>query len=233
MSASTPTSTDPDPAGVYATRVLNAAEQYAAAPLPAMFELHRSHDVTGVSGDGLVAAGMIFPLGGGAAYRWCSLQPPPGYPVRVQQASVFDSVAEVLAVHGHQGATSMAVTDPRTGVGADRRRPEAFMVTTHVPTDVVGWGAWFAEDGRAIVYRPPRTALLGIRQPMRHEVWRDAVELFRAESVTWLTSGTGAQLAGVVADRHSAAVRQAAIAEELARRSTVTEQQAHALHGNP
>lgn len=60
-----------------------------------LFELVRTKDVTGVSGVGVVAEGVVF-TDGTVVLRW-----------RGQHAStvVWSSLDSVLAVHGHDGAT--------------------------------------------------------------------------------------------------------------------------------
>lgn len=65
------------------------------------FELHRDVDHTGVSGTGVVADGVEFP-GGTCVLRW-----------RGERAStvVWGSVGDVLAVHGHGGATRLVWVD--------------------------------------------------------------------------------------------------------------------------
>lgn len=58
--------------------------------------LVRTDDVTGLSGTGYVAWLVQFP-DGKCVVRWCVSD--------VRQTAVFDSLADVLAVHGHDGRT--------------------------------------------------------------------------------------------------------------------------------
>ena len=58
--------------------------------------LVRTEDETGVSGTGVVAWVVQFP-DGRAVTRWCASE--------IRQTCVWDSVDEVLAVHGHDGRT--------------------------------------------------------------------------------------------------------------------------------
>lgn len=62
------------------------------------FVLRRDHDVTGVSGTGIVADGVLFPAAGKskAVVRW-----------RGERGStvVWDNLGHVKEIHGHDGAT--------------------------------------------------------------------------------------------------------------------------------
>jgi hypothetical protein len=68
-----------------------------------MFELHRDHDVSGVSGTGVVAEGIEF-SDGTVALRWLSAWP---------TSVVFNDrgMESVLAIHGHGGATRVVWKD--------------------------------------------------------------------------------------------------------------------------
>lgn len=68
---------------------------------PRTFELVRHHDVSGQTGTGVVAEGVQF-TDGSAALRWRG-----GHPA----TAVWPNVEEVLAVHGHQGATELRWLD--------------------------------------------------------------------------------------------------------------------------
>jgi len=71
------------------------------------FELHRITDITGVSGTGVVADGVVFP-DGVVALRWRS-----DWPTSV----VFHDrgIESVQAVHGHGGATRIVWLDMISG----------------------------------------------------------------------------------------------------------------------
>ncbi|MER5715756.1 hypothetical protein [Streptomyces sp. NPDC002132] len=75
---------------------------------PRRFHLQRNHDVTGVSGTGRVADGVLWP-DGSVSIRWRGDRP----------STVFwDDVAHAEAVHGHGGHTRIVWDDPapaRTG----------------------------------------------------------------------------------------------------------------------
>lgn len=67
------------------------------------FELHRIEDVSGSSGTGVIADGVVFP-DGRCAYRW-----------RVGVAKVAttvtaDRIEDVEALHGHEGRTRIVWT---------------------------------------------------------------------------------------------------------------------------
>lgn len=66
------------------------------------FDLIRHHDVSGVSGEGKVAEGVDF--GTKVAVRWCV----PGVPSSV---GVWDSIRDVMSVHGHNGLTEVRWID--------------------------------------------------------------------------------------------------------------------------
>ena len=63
--------------------------------------MHRDADVTGVSGVGLVAEGVVF-SDGTAVIRW-----------RGQHCStvVWDTLVDAVQVHGHNGATRFVFDD--------------------------------------------------------------------------------------------------------------------------
>lgn len=65
------------------------------------FRLHRIEDVSGVSGTGVVADGVVFP-DGHAAIHWRGQWP---------TTTSHPSMESVLAVHGHGGATRVVWLD--------------------------------------------------------------------------------------------------------------------------
>lgn len=67
----------------------------------------RHEDLTGISGTGLVAWGMVFP-DGHAVTRWCA--------TARRQTCVWTDLADVEFVHGHNGATEIVWLDPEVGV---------------------------------------------------------------------------------------------------------------------
>jgi len=72
--------------------------------LPRLFVLHRHADVTGRSGIGVVAVGVMF-ADGKAVTRWR------GVTTGVHQISVWESLDEVEAIHGHDGNTEIVWLD--------------------------------------------------------------------------------------------------------------------------
>lgn len=80
-----------------------AAAVSPAAPssLPRRFRLVRHFDVSGVSGIGTVAEGVQFD-DGAVALRWKGDHP---------STVAWDSIAAILAVHGHHGATDLEWID--------------------------------------------------------------------------------------------------------------------------
>ena len=65
------------------------------------FYLDRHQDPTGVSGTGMVAQGVLFD-NGKVALTWLTEWP---------SVTVYDSIAELGAVHLHEGATSLVWQD--------------------------------------------------------------------------------------------------------------------------
>jgi hypothetical protein len=60
------------------------------------FELHRDTDVSGVSGEGVVACGWRLPFGLGAVMRWYGAMPTYTY---------YRRFVWISRIHGHNGAT--------------------------------------------------------------------------------------------------------------------------------
>jgi hypothetical protein len=92
--------------------------------LPRRFALIRHIDYTGVSGVGVVAYGVAF-ADGQVVLRWCSTHP---------ATSMWNSIDDMLAIHGHGEATSVEWIDapygdleelpPTVGTRGRRRRRE-------------------------------------------------------------------------------------------------------------
>lgn len=61
------------------------------------FRLHRVEDVSGVSGTGVVAVGVVFPSGR-AVMEW--LGPP-------SSTCIYSSIGDVERIHGHEGRTKV------------------------------------------------------------------------------------------------------------------------------
>ncbi|MFI8104731.1 hypothetical protein [Streptomyces sp. NPDC086023] len=77
-----------------------AAEQ--PPDVPRRFHLLRHHDVSGVSGTGIVAHGVLWP-DGTASVRWTGERP---------STVTWDRISDAEAVHGHGGATEIVWLDP-------------------------------------------------------------------------------------------------------------------------
>jgi hypothetical protein len=73
----------------------------AEAPGPRLFHLERDVDVSGVSGIGRVADGIVWP-DGSASVRWRGEQP---------STVTWDQLAHAEAVHGHGGQTRIVFDD--------------------------------------------------------------------------------------------------------------------------
>jgi hypothetical protein len=70
-------------------------------PEPRVFHLQRDHDVSGVSGTGRVADGVLWP-DGTVTIRWRGDRP---------STVNWDRLADAEHVHGHQGATRIIWAD--------------------------------------------------------------------------------------------------------------------------
>jgi hypothetical protein len=84
------------------------------------FHLQRDEDTSGVSGTGVVAEGIQF-TDGHCALRWLS---------DTASTVLYDSVGDLIAVHGHEGRTQVVWTDELPTAGA---RPALQLEFT--PTD--------------------------------------------------------------------------------------------------
>jgi hypothetical protein len=71
-------------------------------PAPRRFLLVRKQDVTGVSGEGTVAEGIEY-SDGVCSMHW--IVPP------ARSTTVYNSIDDVIAIHGHQGATKVVFLD--------------------------------------------------------------------------------------------------------------------------
>lgn len=102
------------------------------------FHLQRLHDVTGVSGTGRVADGVLWP-DGSVSIRWRGDRP----------STVFwDDVAHVEAVHGHGGHTRIVWDDPEP-VGWDNADMDCpHCPDGHTPPDAGSqpWGVYVGPE---------------------------------------------------------------------------------------
>lgn len=138
---------------------------------PCPLALTRVTDVTGVSGTGLVATGVVWP-DGRAMFRWCGA-PPAGHDRRIQQVCLFDDVAQIDVVHGHDGATRVQTRDPMAACADLGVSVFGIVRTAGLRRAVVYWGAAF-HDGPAVTWRnnPDRP---------RIETWPAGVSMAWAE----------------------------------------------------
>ena len=65
------------------------------------FILARTEDVSGISGTGTVAEGVVFGTGR-AVLQWVT---------RLRSVAVYDSIEDVEAIHGHDGRTAIRWVD--------------------------------------------------------------------------------------------------------------------------
>jgi hypothetical protein len=77
--------------------------------MPARFQMKRLTDVTGISGTGIVAEGVQF-SNGWVALTWLTAH---------TSVVFYPSIADVYAIHGHQGSTVVVWLDePPAGTPA-------------------------------------------------------------------------------------------------------------------
>jgi hypothetical protein len=69
------------------------------------FELVRTEDVTGVSGTGVVAEGIIF-KDGQVAMRWCT-EDGDGTAGGLNSTVIHENINNVIEIHGHEGRTKV------------------------------------------------------------------------------------------------------------------------------
>lgn len=68
-----------------------------------IFSLHRDEDVSGISGTGTVADGVVFP-DGSVALRWRGDR---------RSTVLWSSIEDVEAIHGHGGRTRIVWEDEK------------------------------------------------------------------------------------------------------------------------
>lgn len=154
---------------------MELAAQVIGRDWPRPLALVRHADPSGVSGRGVVAAGVVWP-DGRAVFRWSGVRPPTGHDAVVRQLCLFDALAEITTVHGHQGATDVVTRDPMSAC-TDLGLAVFGIVGTYgvVPVaSVAYWGVAYV-DGPAVTWRcdPSR--------PSRVEVWPGGWESAWAE----------------------------------------------------
>ena len=65
------------------------------------FILNRTEDISGMSGTGIVAEGVVFD-DGTCALRWLTMR---------RSTVIFDNVSDLIAIHGHGGTTQLQYLD--------------------------------------------------------------------------------------------------------------------------
>jgi hypothetical protein len=124
--------TDSDRAAInmvlnYVSRAHNAAAGVPVTPAdapadaPRLFALHRDRDVTGISGTGLVADGVLWP-DGSASIRWRGDRP---------SIVFWHDLDHAEQIHGHGGHTRLVFADdPVTGADAPADAPRVQLPNT-------------------------------------------------------------------------------------------------------
>jgi len=80
---------------------LTKAQNAGSRPHVQLYYLDRVNDLSGTSGTGTVAVGIIFPNG------WCAQC----WLTDHYSITFFPSIEEVKAIHGHDGATRVLIID--------------------------------------------------------------------------------------------------------------------------
>jgi hypothetical protein len=70
------------------------------------FNLVRKQDLSGVSGTGIVATGCLAPTGKVAVF-WLT---------EIRSVVIYDRIEDVLAIHGHEGATELIWQNVKNGI---------------------------------------------------------------------------------------------------------------------
>jgi len=117
-------------------------------PSARRFHLERVEDVTGVSGVGRVAEGMVA-SDGRVALRWLSA---------CGSWVLYDNVDALVQVHGHGGATRVVWQDEEPRVAALRVKLEA--IALHFPCPK---GRDDGDEARRLCACPRHIALRGLR----------------------------------------------------------------------
>jgi hypothetical protein len=92
-----------EPKGGYSAYELAEVDHDHRPAGPRTFDLVRYHDMSGVSGEGIVAQGAQM-RDGAIALRWCV----PGKP---STWNLFDSIEDVVTLNGHNGLTVVRFHD--------------------------------------------------------------------------------------------------------------------------
>lgn len=71
------------------------------------FLLVRTEDISGISGTGIVAEGIVFSTGR-AVLQWVT---------RLHSVAVYDSMEDLQAIHGHDGRTTVEWIDGQLSPG--------------------------------------------------------------------------------------------------------------------
>jgi hypothetical protein len=89
------------PKSAFITPIPDVDAEAVAALGIRRFVLNRSEDISGTSGVGIVAEGVRF-SDGTVALRWVT---------SLVSTAVYESVEDLIAIHGHDGATTVVWAD--------------------------------------------------------------------------------------------------------------------------
>lgn len=107
---------------------------------PRLFHLQRDHDVSGVSGTGRVADGVLWP-DGTVSLRWIGARP---------SVVFWDRLEDAEHVHGHGGATRIVWTDQARAADVQAGQPQPDRGELWSLLDWTFWGS-----GMGDVFREP------------------------------------------------------------------------------
>lgn len=85
---------------------MTARTSVAATAGVVLYEVWRDRDVSGVSGDGLVAHATAYP-DGKVTLAWCTGLSP--------SVTIYDSFDQMVTIHGHRGSTRFVQIYPAPG----------------------------------------------------------------------------------------------------------------------
>lgn len=117
------------------------------ASVPRLFHLQRHTDISGVSGCGRVADGVLWP-DGTATIRWRGNRPSTVH---------WDTLDHAQAIHGHGGATSIVFDHPTTLTDEQRA-----LATNAVSNALNALNCWRAADDCQTIANAALDAVTGL-----------------------------------------------------------------------
>jgi hypothetical protein len=148
------------------TRAVEERRRLSDWPEPRIFILRRTEDISGTSGVGVVAQGVVFG-DGSCALRWMT---------KWRSWAVYESLAELEAIHGHDGRTVIEFVALAGEPSAVLVLREALAMAAEY---VYEWGTQPAKRRIERVLADTAQAAAKYEQQIRdkeRERWREALE---------------------------------------------------------